>query len=511
MKRVCFFISVLSILCMPLNANAQDSFWADDSSPEGKVGLVWYEDVIRSGNGISAIYAGDIGAPPSYICSSTLEIQCKNYSRIYAEIMLPPCSVVQTEFCIDELMIGNSKKLDKANLERLVIGEQTPADSKMNLPVGSSTSIWTATNWNHSGNSNRYAVGVRLRFSGDSKSLDLSDFQASVVPFREVSGNTFRDMKLKEIMNQGEKSIARYWHVGNCIWQELGKCGIATRWFDEAIVSLKLRVPSNVTGWLNGRLKNPSITVKNLSKTVNEITVLASPVSVQGSAPKIDVEKITPSLMKLLTDNGKNKFDTRGGYVWQLEPNDENFNWFEEWYPLTNNVADGISDYWNFKSIGENFSTPIEKKCLSSKEKLIGLVTTNSLWYSSKPPIFIDSKLDFKVAGLHFNQDGITPFLGSYNLVIDSSAARCLYGFNKAPISASISVLNSNGNNNVSTQTVSEKNGWLSLSANGFTFSNQTISTKLFQLKTIKCKKGKLIRTLTAKNPSCPVGYLLKR
>jgi len=72
---------------------------------------------------------------------------------------------------------------------------------------------------------------------------------------------------------------------------------------------------------------------------------------------------------------------------------------------------------------------------------------------------------------------------------------------------------------------VSEKNGWLYLSAKGFTFSSPTIAVKLTQDApapaatkaptvakkiTITCFKGKTTKTVTAVKPTCPTGYKRK-
>jgi hypothetical protein len=97
----------------------------------------------------------------------------------------------------------------------------------------------------------------------------------------------------------------------------------------------------------------------------------------------------------------------------------------------------------------------------------------------------------------------------------------------------------------VATTVVSERNGWLYLSANGFTFSSPVIQVKLTQeapaptptptpiatqapapvesaapaptLKpvmakkiAITCVKGKLVKKVSAVNPKCPAGYKKK-
>ena len=85
----------------------------------------------------------------------------------------------------------------------------------------------------------------------------------------------------------------------------------------------------------------------------------------------------------------------------------------------------------------------------------------------------------------------------------------------------------------MSTTTLSEKDGWLSLSAYGFTFSSPKISVKLIAptvapaaspvvapsikpapakvatQKSIVCAQGKNKKKLTGTNPKCPKGYKL--
>jgi hypothetical protein len=153
-------------------------------------------------------------------------------------------------------------------------------------------------------------------------------------------------------------------------------------------------------------------------------------------------------------------------------------------------------------------------KCFTGAPGLKGIVTTNSTAYSAGPPEFKDGFLNYKVSSPHFQPDGKTPFKGNYNLVMRSDVARCLYGFTSAPISAVISVLSSEGSNDVATTVTGEKNGWLSLSANNFQFSAPTIQVKLTQeapkKSTITCVKGKTSKKVTAVNPTCPTGYKKK-
>jgi hypothetical protein len=133
-----------------------------------------------------------------------------------------------------------------------------------------------------------------------------------------------------------------------------------------------------------------------------------------------------------------------------------------------------------------------------------------------------------------------------------SEAARCLYGFSSAPLKAVVSVTSADGSTqDVQTEALSEKDGWLHLGAYNFHFSQPTIRIKLSQEKTvaptpaatptstpnapaattpapkanapaapaipnkaktiiITCVKGKTTKKVVGTNPTCPAGYKKK-
>lgn len=521
MRKVLLVLLMAALTFSSATAYAEDSFWADDSSPQGQIGLVWYEDVLRSGNGLSAVL-GYNSANDGAICASIEDESCKRFRNISIELILPVCDGNKFESCVEGLSVGQEgEELHQGNFLRNIQGSTVPANEKFRTPYGSTIGIWQVPGANHTGGGDKYSVAARLRYVIDNGTFRLVDFQTSIVPFREVAGLEGQLMKYGVIVNGQNRDLVHDYHVGRCIWQEPSLCAVATRWAEKAVASVSLRVPNDVTGWLQGRLASPNIKVAKYSSQVNRISVTGNPVTVQGSAPKVDIDKVPETLLNVLTSGGLRPLVPGGGYVWQLEPAVHNFNWFQEWFPYTKDKAEGLSDYWNIKSIPGNFSDPVSKKCLSNREKLIGLVTTNSLWYSGNPPTFSDSELNYKVAALHFNPDGTTPFLGTYDLILDSTAARCLYGYSSAPVQAALSIISANGENQVATTTLSEREGWLKLSVKGFTFSAPVIKVKFTQVAnsqastslslakktTISCRKGTIIKRVSAIKPTCPKGY----
>jgi hypothetical protein len=143
-----------------------------------------------------------------------------------------------------------------------------------------------------------------------------------------------------------------------------------------------------------------------------------------------------------------------------------------------------------------------------------GIVTTNSMAYQPGPPSLQGGFFSYGVAGMHYNADG-SLVLGTYDLDIRDSVAECLYGFAKAPISATVSVTeSSSGMENVATTTVQDNDGWLHVGAYGFEFSNPTISVKITQSSRFKssivCVRDHVTKRVTGFKPVCPRGFKKK-
>lgn len=521
--KAVFSLSLAFLMLSAPVASAIDSYYSEDGAPQGKLGLVWVEDSLRNGNPVS--YAQYYNSDEVRVCKSLTEKKCleNNWNQ---NVMLVPCSVDDSSACIEGISIGTDpKNLTKAKLVRNIDGNNMEPYLPFGIPRGGTIGIWEAPGQMHTGDNNQYSVAARIEYGGDKNGAAIIGFQASVVPIR-IQNGSYTKMELIEITDasRGGKTFPVFaHHIGNCAWQEADKCAIAQQWQENAIASLKIRVPKEITGWLYGRIASPSIDVSNFNKTLNTVTITAKPVTVQGSKPLVDIDKIPTGMKNFLTNDGKNPFpdgpnSANGGWVWQIATdNDDSLNWYKNWFAYTNDKADGMVDYWNIKSIP---SQSVGSSCISSTKELVGLVTSNSMLYSGSAPVFRDQSMQYKVTSLHYMPDGVTPFLGSYNLVMRSSAARCLYKFSSAPVQAVVEVINPNGSIQVATTILNESDGWLKLSAAGFTFSSPTLKIKLTQNGnrktlskqegnkiTITCIKGKVTQKVSAVNPKCPSSY----
>jgi hypothetical protein len=365
----------------------------------------------------------------------------------------------------------------------LVDGKTFDAASERGLPKAVTASRWTVPGVRHSGGSDAYAVKVLVDAfkSGKSKDLFLFDVTAIVEPFTES----------KSVQGQSDDSCTSFTLKDSCAKR--------VDFLEKQRVALTLRLPSAVTGWLNGRLKNAAIEITSIDSKLNRIKVEAEPV-------------VVPEVNVLLT---KEQFDSLPDPSFFLRQ----------------------GEIWNSVNAGNPIALEVggrqSNDCFNDKTRLIGLVTTNAAVYSPGAPDFVNDFLNYKVGGLHYRPDGKSLNVGTYDLLMRSDVARCLYRFTNAPLSASVSVVDDAGSEKrIETTFLNEKDGWLHLGAYGFSFSRPTLKVKLSGTRqsssaqgssqetstdpkakkqsanyTVKCKKGKVTKKFITAVPKCPSGW----
>jgi hypothetical protein len=335
-----------------------------------------------------------------------------------------------------------------------------------------------------------------------------------------------------------------------CLINDANKCAVAQPLPMDVTFSVKVRVNFRVVSWFSGRLTDPTVKIENGSNGNQIITVTAKPAIVpkvvkwskKADLPKslIDYYASLPKPLGGTGDLGAQQTDDPSAWslMRQLTNYDEQMmQEFLLWLPVIGDKSDYMPTLWTVRSMntGSSFNP-----CLNSTSEVLGIVSTNATQYLEGPPVFNSSTstLEYKVAAPHLKPDGEV-FRGSYDLQLRSAAARCLYGFSNAPISATVEVVSENGEKQVAVTTVNEKDGWLYLSAKGFTFSAPVVSVKFTQEKaievpaptpsespsaaptpaakpvaakksTITCVKGKASKKVTAVKPTCPKGYKKK-
>jgi hypothetical protein len=511
------------------------------------------------------------------LCKSVDDPVCTSGVRFDYNSIFKVCTSSSDVDCISSIQATNSiGKVDVGVFERYVVDNHRngfPSSSTYSIPEGLATpSIWKLSNTPHDSGI-QYAViaGERGRVDKQSRNRS-SNLAVSIVPvalrnFQSTSDYSkfpvAYDSCIQVEQTGGRKNIGCNHELGTTCYlntSERNTCFAQYPMPIDTIFEITLKLSNQPTGWLHGRMTDPAINISKDSRGITTLVVNAKPTQV----PSIFQEGMWTGLpaemqdfwVKCMTSDvrcGEVSTHISGpNYYSQASTPEGNANLnleaimnpfgsvamqgIQVLAPTIGDKATELESVWSFRSLSTE-EMQDSNNCFNSGSGVKGIVTTNSTTYVAGPPQFVDGSLNYKVASMHFNPDG-TVFKGNYNLVMRSDVARCLYKFSNAPVKASIEVVSGNGAlSDIATSSTSEKDGWLFLSANNFTFSSPTIIVKLSQdapVKTapsspiaplvdsqtnttqtpnktqITCVKGKLIKKVSGLNPKCPSGFKKK-
>ena len=345
-------------------------------------------------------------------------------------------------------------------------------------------SLWNVPGVTHSGGASTYSLMIRSRqtYEAYKNTYTTISLDAAVIPYVEKPGD-YHSSSIVQCGKNGKSQMCDG-KPDECAWTDEGKCGFRTAFVGNPKVTLKIRISNEIGGWFRGRLKENEIDIDKFSSKNNRVTVSARPVEVAKFSVQVKKEQISAKALKAMQSpfsdpsemflGGRTAavFSTDG---WANAP----FTFMDELRTQAKDTADYVTSMWNFETVDESSNN----RCLADTSRVLGLVTTNATAYDGTSPDFKGGMLTYRVGGMHYLPGGSDLSLGTYDLAIRSDVARCLYGFSKAPLSGTVSVVNDKGAKTTATTVVSEKNGWLKLAAYGFTFSKKTIKVKITKKK----------------------------
>ena len=504
------------------------------------------------------------------ICNTGAEDGCTFTVHSYYRAVLPVCTDASDINCIAEIFATD------ANGKKLTVGSATvfPANNPqafagnkaLNVPRGTGAALVSIPEAPHAGG-DKYLIKTTLSASrsGEATSFDTPRLGASISAVKIIEGDFF---DLATETNTAKYDQAGRIQVGTtqtkqnvdpkasklCVAVSTTQCALPYSLPKEISFGFALRLNTNLSGWLHGRMKNAVIDYKTTSGITN-LSVTANPIAVRvvdfwsksddlsdalvsaylsqfwaGEAMHYPITN--ENLGQPISDAEKTRTGMKNISFKHINTNfsKSSMDNFLLWLPIAKDKAAAMPTQWRLGTMTDNGSGPV-RECLDKEKALAGVVTTNSTMYIDGPPTFKEGTLDYKVASTHYEADGTTVFKGTYELIMSSAVARCIYKFTAAPISATVSITSENGEANTATTVINEKNGWLKLGAYGFTFSSPTVRVKLTQeaaapaptpsasasaapiaakKTSITCVKGKTSKKVTAVNPKCPTGYKKK-
>jgi len=500
---------------------------------------------------------GNWNQKQAYVCRDYADPKCSNAQNIWYNAVLDVCKSESDTNCILRITaIKDGKEIVGKFVQNYP--ESSPytfvGDPGKKIPNGGLPSLWSFDGISHEGGRN-FLVQARYFHSGNAffgNPIDLTpqEFTAGIFAMSVDKDSIYEAF---EVVTEGpSRPAGKAWGGNSSVGKNgcfavgtVGECAVGWPLPREVRFRLEIRTSIPLTSFMHGRLLNPEIKISTDSLGRENFSIEGGSVSV----PLLQAWVKNTDMPKGLYDFLYSQTNFGGWYYYQdgqgtgrdnvqvrIPVDAYTSDYFQQylwWLEVAKDKSIGSKSMWVARTLSssEIFSSGTQS-CLGDTKSLTGMVTTNANMYVSAPPTFNESTqtLDYKVSSPHFDSKG-NENVGNYNLVLSSVAARCLYKFSNAPISATISIVSANGSAQVATTTVNEKNGWLYLSANGFTFSAPTVRVKLTQESekpivvatptptakpvstkktSITCLKGKSKKKVTAVKPVCPKGFKRK-
>lgn len=403
----------------------------------------------------------------------TEDVEHIGKSWIDFSVTMPVCDEVAVkDFCIEDIRLyevgGESRS---ASFLRDLTGPKTEAVDQAGVPAGGTASLWRGAAGSGF-ETLQLAVYAAAEFraqggpsTSEPRPYTVADFSLEIRPYVLDTSRPFVQGVIPPEFAPPPGTTFFSSPPKECIWQDETGCGVRIDFPSNIKVGATIRSKSRISEFFNGRLSDPVFSAQ-VESGVTTIKIDAVPVTVpQVSVLYSEESGLRQKLKTLMPGTFLSKpFFTNS------------FEAISILREVAQDRASGENTMWRLSSMGDLH--PCYKDT-----GVAGLLVTNATAYGGRAPELKDGFLDYQVAGMHHLSNGTDVFEGTYDLVIRSDVARCLYRYTSAPISATISVIGTSGEQKVATTQVSERNGWLKLSARGFTFSENTVRAKITQPK----------------------------
>jgi hypothetical protein len=500
-KRVKTYIGIATTFVLALSSalTVQPALSSvQDMSPTSTLGWV-VEEVYGQGSSQVVIssskdgnswsdeaYCSEIGAGKVSVIDPEASCDPKDYRGQvivqYSVLMAPVCQAADRN-CISGLSaVGpDGQKVTGQFLGYTAPTEKfIPANRSIGNPEGASSGIWKLPGVMNSLGSDLYDVQLNMEngtasFQNGrlSQRFGLQDrtFSASITPVANENGDSGT--------SQGNLPLNYNFELSAIL-------------------------PRSIMSWYAGRVSGAEVKYKRIDSTYNQITISGKPITVPSFMPVIPRSEATPELLKVFQFCQSDQPSCTGFYTQGMGKQ----NFFEPFRVAMKDKASGSRDLWAIRAIYPQFTSSSDSPGFlgcAPRDRASGISTTNAMLFTGNIPKFKGGFFSYEVAGLHYEPDGTTEFLGQYEMAMDEQIARCMFGYPRAPLSATVNVLNKNGTKAIATTTVGVKNKQLRLSAYNFTFSNKTIQVQLKAKGHVTCVRGDTVRYI--KGTRCPGGF----
>jgi hypothetical protein len=489
----CILVAVSNALVMPAHAGntytGADFAWPD-SPGIGHLGLYIDDDISHTR------LMSTVRTQSGQLCTSLNDAACANQSlRTYS--ILPRCETDVQKDCVESLGATTSQGVASEGVFSRYFPEQGLGDFEgnpgMNIPTGAAPSIFTISGARHSAGDEYMVIASVGGFSPYDvfrRNLTSLIVHASVYPVKVLSGNFSRNVPSRDSAGVNHESDEKW---GNCASIADGYCAARQDFPTNTKFSLSLRLSTAPKGWLHGRIFSPSVTYETVGESTR-LKVEAEPVQVAAVATWGKYSDL-PSAAK--SGSMGCSASTSCG---QMNPQSSGAQTaVDAWRSVYGDKASWVRRQWMYQTIADwDITGKSLSSCTTGTPKFYGFVTTNATGYAAGPPVFNaeEKSLSYVVASPHVNTEGEL-IIGTYDLMMRSDLASCLYGANGSDIVGRVSVLYDSVTSTTTDMRTEVTNDgtWFKVSASGFHYSMPSIKT------TLRTKSEALAEPISSSQP----------
>lgn len=450
-------------------------------------------------------------------CSLTQE----QFSAIYYNAVVGNCSSTPDSMCVKEFSLVDENGQVTAvgvpakRIHSKSTGWASTFDAKSNsgFPGSDEPWIWTlgGVDYLHLG---LLESGYQRQSGAWTPNAD-KNLRFSFYPIKVKTGANYKD---------GSTELG-------CIATDEGVCYQRVRFKENLRFKVTIRVPNNITGWLNGRLDKPIAYTTPYNDNYTDLTVEAAPLQEIISAQWVPYDSQVEQYLRSVGRHSDLQPGAKNYDVPPIDPDNaralSSYLDFES-KKLVKDVATTVEQSWRLQTTTSD-AQRFASNCVKS-DGIEGIVTSNAAVYEPGSPAFDDNlgALTYKVAAPHFKPDGKTENIGRYAFTMREDLIKCVYGLEKLPAYAQMEIsYGDDGASKVSSVSLGTRNSWVHLAADNFTYSAPTLRVKLEGWKKsasipnpqpnqpqqieniIVCQKGTERVEVRGTKPICASGYVM--
>lgn len=371
---------------------------------------------------------------------------CAGKPNLWFYAHLPICDDKEKIDCIVSLGAARTGTTESAGTFKRYFPDKVPTNfpgkPSMKLPTGRSPGVWSIPGAPHAGGTD-YALSVRFDGGTENRAGATMQMVLTAVSLK-TDADTSNEYEIPKWVQPGRQAgpASDRGRFRCAYWGENGSCLLSRPFPADTRFTVKVRLAVEPSGWLHGRIGDPTITFSKTSDAV-DVTVTAAPVQVPAFRVARKHLEFPTGIQRDFGPGGKYGFaGSRGPGAAELTDltkrnaeynvvsyRSQSFGQLQDVTTLIEDKAAYAPWVWSVRTLS-NEEMKSAGRCLTTGNGVKGIVTTNATVYGSGPPaLSADGKtLDYRIAAPHFTRTG-AEFKGEYNLAVRSDVADCLYGF----------------------------------------------------------------------------------